>query len=305
MPDGDQLVELVVLDDQQMPAARGGRSPRVRPERWPGWPRGPRPSSCGAGRGAPACSAAPRCRLGGRVRPVVGSPRSAGPARCPEGRVGGDPAGRPRCRPCPACSRSSSARAYGAAVAGSRPERVEGATPLSTTSTSHAPAPSCSRRISRLVWLSSTTSTRRPVSRSVDRGWRDAGVGGAAGSGSVNQKVLPSPGSLSTPSVPPMAVTSWRQMARPRPVPPNLRVVEESACENASNSRSRSALVDADAGVGDLEPDHHAVRVRHPPAGRGRPPRPCVGELHRVGGEVQQHLAQPGRVAAQPEGQLG
>ena len=47
-----------------------------------------------------------------------------------------------------------------------------------------------------------------------------------------------------------MAVTSWREMARPRPVPPNLRVVEVSAWENASKSRSVSAGVDADAGVG-------------------------------------------------------
>ena len=77
--------------------------------------------------------------------------------------------------------------------------------------------------------------------------------------GSVNQKVLPTPSSLSTPSSPPMAVTSCWQIARPRPVPPNRRVVEESAWENGSNSRFRSVFSRPTPGVGDLEPDHQTV----------------------------------------------
>ena len=99
----------------------------------------------------------------------------------------------------------------------------------------------------------------RPASRSVRRG-RDATPGSPASSiGSVNQNVLPSPGSLSTPMLPPIASTSCREMARPRPVPPNLRVVDESAWEKASKSRSGRRRLDADTGVGDLEPDDHAV----------------------------------------------
>ena len=46
---------------------------------------------------------------------------------------------------------------------------------------------------------------------------------------SSNQNVEPSPGALTRPSLPPISSTSWRQMASPSPVPPNLRVVEESA----------------------------------------------------------------------------
>ena len=112
------------------------------------------------------------------------------------------------------------------------------------------------------------------------------------------------PGSLSTPMVPPIAVTSWREMARPSPVPPNLRVVEESACENGVEQPLPVLGSDTDAGVGDLEPDDHALvgpvlelGAEHDLA--------VLGELHGVRGQVQQHLAQPGRVAAQTDRQLG
>ena len=45
----------------------------------------------------------------------------------------------------------------------------------------------------------------------------------------VNQKVDPAPSSLSTPISPPIVSASCRDIARPRPVPPYLRVVEASA----------------------------------------------------------------------------
>ena len=68
----------------------------------------------------------------------------------------------------------------------------------------------------------------------------------------VNQKVEPLPSALSTPISPPINVASSRQMARPRPVPPNLRVVDESPCWNARNSVFLHVLGrDADTGVGD------------------------------------------------------
>ena len=50
-------------------------------------------------------------------------------------------------------------------------------------------------------------------------------------------KVEPSPGLLSTVISPPIMRQKCRLMARPRPVPPYLRVVEASACENSWNSR--------------------------------------------------------------------
>jgi hypothetical protein len=36
----------------------------------------------------------------------------------------------------------------------------------------------------------------------------------------VNQNVLPAPTSVSTPIRPPISSASWREMARPSPVPP-------------------------------------------------------------------------------------
>ena len=46
--------------------------------------------------------------------------------------------------------------------------------------------------------------------------------------------MLPSPGWLSTRMCPPIKLTSRCEMAKPRPVPPNRRVVEESAWVNGA-----------------------------------------------------------------------
>ena len=48
----------------------------------------------------------------------------------------------------------------------------------------------------------------------------------------VNQKVLPTPGSLSTQMRPPISSTSLAEIVSPSPVPPNRRVVDPSACSN-------------------------------------------------------------------------
>ena len=47
----------------------------------------------------------------------------------------------------------------------------------------------------------------------------------------------PAPGALSTVTSPPIIRQKWRVRARPRPVPPNRRVVDASAWVNASNRR--------------------------------------------------------------------
>lgn len=47
--------------------------------------------------------------------------------------------------------------------------------------------------------------------------------------GRQREKVEPRPGSLSTETSPPIRSAKWREMARPRPVPPKRRVVEASA----------------------------------------------------------------------------
>ena len=58
----------------------------------------------------------------------------------------------------------------------------------------------------------------------------------ACRSGTVKWKVLPWPGSLSSQMRPPIRSTSREEMASPRPVPPNRRVVEPSAWLKARRS---------------------------------------------------------------------
>ena len=62
---------------------------------------------------------------------------------------------------------------------------------------------------------------------------------GAACSISVTVNVDPTPGLLSTVTSPCISSASRRTIDRPRPVPPNRRVVEESACANGWNRRAR------------------------------------------------------------------
>ena len=89
-------------------------------------------------------------------------------------------------------------------------------------------------------------------------------------------------------------------MARPRPVPPYWRVVEESAWVNFSNRVRILRLGDADAGVGDRQPQ--AAGVRRLEAGGDMA---LVGELDGVGDEVGEDLAQPVGVAAPDAGGFG
>ena len=92
----------------------------------------------------------------------------------------------------------------------------------------------------RLVALSSTARMRTPVTSIGSRRSSPLPrtVASCLANCAVNQKVEPTPGSLATPISPPMSCTRRRQMDRPRPVPPNRRVVEASACVNASNNTS-------------------------------------------------------------------
>ena len=84
----------------------------------------------------------------------------------------------------------------------------------------------------RLVGLSSATSTRAGGIAGTAGGRRARLATGSAasdgGAGTQKRKVLPSPGTLSTVISPPISSTSWREIARPRPVPPRRRVAAES-----------------------------------------------------------------------------
>ena len=53
-------------------------------------------------------------------------------------------------------------------------------------------------------------------------------------SATVKWNVLPSWGALSSQIRPPISSTSVEEIVSPRPVPPNRRVVDPSACRNGS-----------------------------------------------------------------------
>ena len=101
-------------------------------------------------------------------------------------------------------------------------------------------APSISASMRRLVALSSTTRTRQPVEL-LSRPGEDDRRRGATANRAVKWNVLPCPSSLSTQIRPPISSTSRLVIASPSPVPPKRRVVELSACVNASKIRSRLA----------------------------------------------------------------
>ena len=140
------------------------------------------------------------------------------------------------------------------------PARSTASSPLST-SVIRCPIFSSRRRARRwFTGLSSATRMRRPRPSSLGTGGNMGGSkGGASGidaraasngdkgrsgpacsctaasrSGTLKRKVLPSPGALSTAISPCIKMASRRQIVKPRPVPPNWRVVEPSTWAKAS-----------------------------------------------------------------------
>ena len=225
MPHRDALVDRVVLDDEdacEVPAgaaarpARGRRRPagavpagRRRPSR-----RRARSGMTGAVRHAstPASSSAPR-REAGRAR-------TTSTTRTPAKR----PVGRGSCRA--TCSpsvpgiwivehddvdRAAAARRPGRA---GRVPSAAGAADVDATSPRRAAAPRATRRAAvgrrrrgrgrPAAAAAATRACRRCASR-------------PASSATVNQNVLPRPGSLSTPISPPIASTSCRLMREAQP----------------------------------------------------------------------------------------
>ena len=79
-------------------------------------------------------------------------------------------------------------------------------------------------------------------------------------------------------------------------MPPYLRVVDESACENDWNRRlmpsaDRPMPVSRTANVSSTCPSRTRL------GGHGEHDLAALGELHRIGQQVQQDLAQPRHVA--------
>ncbi len=95
---------------------------------------------------------------------------------------------------------------------------------------------------------------------------------------------------------PPISSARRLLIARPRPVPPYLRVVDESACENDWNSRLMPSAEQADSGVANGERELRlavGMRLRR----HREHDLALLGELHRIAEQVQDDLAQPGHVA--------
>ena len=91
----------------------------------------------------------------------------------------------------------------------------------------------------------------------------------------VKWKVLPLPGSLSTQIRPCIMATRRDEIVNPRPVPPNRRVVELSACVKASKITCCLSARNADPGVADREVEQRIIRAESLPL------RPAAG-LHRA-----------------------
>ena len=134
----------------------------------------------------------------------------------------------------------------------SQATRLTASAPLSTTTTrwpAHSSMPLAT------IWLMALSSTSRmlrlrsvagspcPVGPDRLAGSADNARAGpvmacsaARGKSSTKRNSLPRPGWLVSASCPPINRTSWFEMLRPSPVPPNWRVIDPSACVKASKT---------------------------------------------------------------------
>jgi len=95
-------------------------------------------------------------------------------------------------------------------------------------------------------WFTRLSSTSRILRRgkgalSCPPAWRRTSSLPTATTASSNQKMLPTPTVLLMPSSPPSFSTICLQIVSPRPVPPYLRLIEASTCENGLNSLASPA----------------------------------------------------------------
>ena len=155
--------------------------------------------------------------------------------RCPGGT---DRAWRAKVMPSmPGIFQSDSRMWWGLPSAMASRMRLRACSPLSVTSTSRPMRRVMSPSTSRAAALSSTSSRRLPCISLASSARRLAGWF-CTPKHAVKWKVEPLPTSLSTQISPPIISTSWREIARPRPVPPYWRVVELSPWVKGKKSRS-------------------------------------------------------------------
>ena len=177
------------------------------------------------------------------------------------------------------------------------------AAPESTATGSRPHARTMRVRMARTVALSSAISTRVPQELPgyghARRGRRAAG---RMEPGGEMERAAAAHLALDPDRARPSVATSREEIVRPRPVPPYFRVVEPSACANASKIEPLLLGRDADAGVDDAEVE---LDVLAGPRRTGRSAA-CHGVLHStrtttspasvnligVADQVDQHLPQ-------------
>ena len=114
--------------------------------------------------------------------------------------------------------------------------------------------------------------------------------------GTVKVNVLPSPGTLVTSNSPLSRTAILREMARPRPVPPEFPGGGLIALGKRLKEPRKSLCGDADAGIDDFKPDGRLVVPLGEP-GSYDPHAAFFRELDRVADEVNQCLPQPAFVS--------
>ncbi len=112
--------------------------------------------------------------------------------------------------------------------------RYTASSPVSANTTLCPSRSKATRTSSKLLGTSSTAKTRSRGSRCAKL---IVGCSSTCGfspckSGSLTVNTLPLPKVLRTLISPRINSTSWREIVVPKPVPPNFRLVEASACEN-------------------------------------------------------------------------
>ena len=111
----------------------------------------------------------------------------------------------------------------------------------------------------------------------------------------MKRNVLPLPGSARS-TRPPISPTSRSTIVSPSPLPPYFRVVDESAWVKAEKILAQLVRADADAGIGDAEPQVRRVfrcRIALDP----NRDFTRFGKLDRVADQVGDHLSQAQRIS--------
>ena len=114
--------------------------------------------------------------------------------------------------------------------------------------------------------------------------------------------VLPAPTVLSAQILPPINSTKRFEMAKPRPVPPYLRVVETSACEKLSKMVARRS---AGIPMPVSETEKCSASVSDPDQLHKHGEFAALGEFGGVAEQIQKNLPEAAGIADQARWHIG